>query len=78
MERGTFTPNGNAQVDKKKTLLEDWLRTQKPTVKPGQFFILLGDGGDGGDGDFGSMQLDSKHPNQVSDNVMNMEAFIKV
>ena len=72
MEHRTFTPNGNAQVDKKKTLLEGWLRTQTPTVKPGQFFLLLGDG------DFGSMQIDSKHPNEVSDNVMNMEAFIKV
>jgi len=75
MERSTFTPNGNSQVDKKKTLLEGWLRTQKPAVKPGQFFILLGDGGAD---NYGSMQIDSKQPNQVSDNVMNMEAFIKV
>jgi hypothetical protein len=72
MESTTFTPNGNAQVDKKKTLLEGWLRTQLPAVKPGQFFSLLGDG------DFGSMQIDSKHPNIVSDNVMNTECFIKV
>jgi hypothetical protein len=72
MERRTFTPNGHAQVDKKKTLLEGWLRTQTPTVKPGQFFLLLGDG------DFGSMQIDSKHPNEVSDHVFKYEAFIKV
>jgi len=72
MEHATFTPNGNAQVDKKKTLLEGWLRTQKPPVRPGQFFILVGNG------NYGAMQVDSKHPNEVSDNVMNMEAFIKV
>jgi len=72
MEHATFIPNGDAQVDRKKTLLEGWLRTQKPPVSPGQFFSLLGDG------DYGAMQIDSKHPNQVSDNVMNTEAFIKV
>jgi hypothetical protein len=71
MEHATFIPNGNAQVDRKKTI-EGWLRTQKPAVRPGQFFSLLGDG------DYGAMQIDSEHPNQVSDNVMNTEAFIKV
>jgi len=72
MECATFIPNGNAQVDRKKTLLEGWLLTQKPAVRPGQLFSLLGDGS------YGAMQVDSKHPNEVSDNVMNTEAFIKV
>ena len=75
MESFTFTPNGNAQVDGKKTILEGWLRTQRPAVKLGQDFSLLGDGGAG---NYGALQVDSKHPNEVSDNVVNMEAFIKV
>lgn len=72
MEKATFIPNGNAQVDKKKHLLENWLRTQKPAVQPGQYFLLLGEG------DYGVIQVDSKHPQHATDNVMNMEAFIKV
>ena len=75
MESFTFTPNGNAQVDGKKTILEGWLRTKRPAVKLGQDFSLLGDGGAG---NYGALQVDSKHSNEVSDNVMNMEAFIKV
>ena len=75
MESFTFIPNGNAQVDKKKKPLEGWLRTQHQAVKMGQDFSLLGDGGAG---NYGALQVDSKHPNVVSDNVINMEAFIKV
>jgi hypothetical protein len=72
MEKAIFIPNGHAQVNKKKTLLYNWLKTQSPPVKPGSFFSLLGSG------TYGSIQVDSKHPQQVSDNIMNMEAFIKV
>lgn len=82
MEKATFIPNGHAQVDRKKKLLENWLRNQKPAVQPGHMFILLGKGeygaGDYGNEDYDGMQVDSKHPQQVSDRVMNMEAFIKV
>lgn len=75
MVNAEFTPNGNAQVDRKKKLLENWLQTQKPPVQPGQMFMLLGTNGVGRDYE---LQVDSKHPQHVSDNVMNTECFVKV
>ncbi len=84
MTKIVFTPNGHAQVNKSKTLLQNWLKNKKPSVKPGQAFFVLGKGGyiftnknNVTNNDF-ALQVDSKHPQYVSDNVMTMECFIKL
>ena len=67
-----FTPNGDAQVNRKKSHLIGWLKTRNPPVERGQMFVVLGDG------DFPSVQIASNHANIASSNVMNMRAFVKV
>ena len=72
--------NGNAQYLKQKTVLENWLKTQKPAIKDNTVFSVLGMGDWYGDKDMRdmSLQVDSKNKKIVSSNVMNMEAFVRV
>uniref|UniRef100_A0A6C0HN62 Uncharacterized protein n=1 Tax=viral metagenome TaxID=1070528 RepID=A0A6C0HN62_9ZZZZ len=71
MYKWKFTPNGDANVNRKKTNLIGWLKTRKPAVLPGQIFSVLGDG------EFPSVQIDSKYSNIASSNVMNIMSFVK-
>jgi hypothetical protein len=75
MEKFEFTFNGNIQVNGQKMTLREWFNNEKLASKKGNNISILGEGGAGG---YGAMQVDSKHPQHVSDNVMNMEAFVKV
>lgn len=82
MQRLRFIPNGHAQVNHKKTLLQNWLKNRTPFVKKGQMFSLLGlsdmyDSKASIDKEF-AMQVDSANGKTVSSNIMNMEAFIRV
>ena len=84
MQKGLFVPNGHAQVNKNKKQLQNWLKTQKPPVQPGQLFMVLGKGGyifnnkNNVTNDDFSLQVDSKYSQHVSGNVMNSESFIKI
>ena len=84
MQKGVFTPNGDLQLDRKMHREVGWLKKQKPSIKSGQMALLYGTGGYVYDNknmntmDGFALQIDSKHPNNVSGNVMNSEAFIKV
>jgi hypothetical protein len=71
--------NGNAQYFKQKTILENWLNTQKPVIKDNTMFSVLGIGDWYGNKDMSdmSLQVDSKNKKIVSSNIVNMEAFIK-
>jgi len=78
-----FIPNGHLQiqVNRKKTLAENWLATRKPPIQKGQMLLLQGlSDGYGTEKEMKefSMQVDSSNGKMVSSNVMNMEAFIKV
>ena len=80
-EKLKFIPSGHLQVNRKKTLSENWLATRKPAIQKGQMLLLqgLGDGyGTEKEMKEFSMQVDSGNGKLVSSNVMNMEAFIKV
>lgn len=76
-----FIPNGHLQINRKKTLAENWLATKKPTIQKGQILLLQGlsdwYGTEKEMKEF-SMQVDSENGKLVSSNVMNMEAFVKV
>lgn len=64
-----FTPTGNALLGKK--ILIDWLKTQSPKIKNNTMFFIEGDKSL-------PLQVDSKNKTNVSNNVMNTEAFVKV
>jgi hypothetical protein len=78
-----FIPNGHLQIqiNRKKTLVENWLATRKLPIQKGQMLLLqgLGDwyGTEKKMKEF-SMQVDSRNGKLVSSNVMNTEAFVKV
>ena len=63
-----FTPNGDAL--KGKTMLEGWLKTQKPAVKKGTMFYLDGES-------MFPLQVDSDGGKLLSVNFMNTEVFVK-
>ena len=75
-----WVPNGVAKYLHNKTVLENWLKTQKPEIKDKSVFSVLGMGDwyKGGDLSEMALQVDSKNKKIVSSNVMNMEAFVKV
>ena len=76
-----FIPNGHLQVNRKKTLAENWLATRKPPIQKGQMLLLQGLGdwyGNEKEMKEFSMQVDSGNGKLVSSNVMNTEAFVKV
>ena len=82
-EKLKFIPNGHLQiqVNRKKTIAENWLATRKPAMQKGQMLLLQGLGDWYGTEkemvEF-SMQVDSGNGKLVSSNVMNTEAFVKV
>ncbi len=80
-----FTPNGDA-IKNKKTIIKDWLRTQKPKIKlhsqfgiDGPFYYYTKNNSKN-DGDFISngLSVDSRGGQIVSDNLMNSELFVRV
>jgi len=78
-----FIPNGHLQiqVNRKKTLAENWLATRKPPIQKGQMLLLQGLSDKYGtekEMKKFSMQVDSSNGKMVSSNLMNMEAFVKV
>ena len=80
-----FTPNGDA-IKNKKTIIKDWLRTQKPKIKLYSHFIIDGPfyyyskNNSKNDGDFISngLSVDSREGQIVSDNLLNSELFVRV
>jgi len=80
-ERLRFIPNGHLQINRKKKLVENWLKTRKPSVQKGQMLLLMGLGdwyGNSKEMTEFSMQVDSGNGKLVSSNIMNTEAFVKV
>jgi hypothetical protein len=80
-ERLRFIPNGHLQINRKKKLVENWLKNRKPSVQKGQMLSLMGLGdwyGTSKEMTEFSMQVDSGNGKLVSSNVMNTEAFVKV
>ena len=78
-----FIPNSHLQIqiNRKKTLAENWLATRKPPIQKGQMLLLQGLGdwyGTEKEMKGFSMQVDSGNGKLVSSNVMNTEAFVKV
>jgi len=76
-----FVPSGDALKDK--TVLEGWLKTQKPSVKPGTHFSISGPlyecrGASCTDSIADGVQLDSGDGKTLSVNLMNTETFVKV
>lgn len=80
LQKLRWIPSGNAKYLKQNNVLENWLKTQKPEIKQGTVFMVLGDGDWYGGKEMSemSLQVDSKNKKIVSSNVMNMEAFAKV
>jgi len=64
-----FTPTGNGILGKK--VLTDWLKTQSPKIKNNTMFFIEGK-------DSLPLQVDSINKINVSNNIMNTEAFVKV
>ena len=78
-----FIPSADAEIKKgtSKKILPNWLKTQTPAVKSGDFIEILGMGNwYNKDNELSAffMQIDSKRPQIVSSRVMNTEAFIKI
>lgn len=77
MQMSHFVPNGNAV--KGKTVVEGWLRSQKPAIRDNTIFGIQGMSDIFGGGmELTWMQVDSKNKTLVSSNVMNTEAFVRV
>jgi hypothetical protein len=83
MDKLKFIPSGalQIQINRKKTLAENWLATRKPAIHKGQMLSLLGLGdwyGTVKEMKEFYLQIDSGNGKLVSSNVMNREAFVKV
>jgi hypothetical protein len=79
MFRSTFIPTGNAVSGKNFTVIENWLKTQKPEIKDNTIFGIEGNLKYPGEKiNLVSLQVDSKNKSLVSSNIINMEAFIKI
>lgn len=83
--RYTFTPNGDA-IKNRKTIVKNWLRTQKPKIKLYSHFGIDGPvyyyskNNSKNDGDFigNGLVVDSREGQIVSDNLLNSELFVRV
>lgn len=77
-----FIPNGDARIDNNKKVFTNWLHTRTPSIKPGQYFYVVGKGfydyGRGETYQNMELQVDSKNGQIVSPNLMNTEAFVKI
>jgi hypothetical protein len=75
-----WVANGHAKYFKNKTLIENWLKLQKPDIKDRTVFSLMGKGDWYNDKEMSemSLQVDSNNKKLVSSNIMNMESFVKI
>jgi hypothetical protein len=75
------TGNAILTKNKKNKIFPNWLRTRDPSIKDNTYFSVecytnLFSGSS--QMDLSSMQVDSKNKQSVSNNLMNVEAFVKV